>query len=87
MIYTVIAYETTSLTYQIEADSPEAALEKYTQSEQPDVDFGAPEEELLGVDDVRVDGYPDTDTRRCTCDERSWYGEEHDTACPLEGKR
>lgn len=25
--------------------------------------------------------------RVCTCDDRSWYGEEHDTACELEGKR
>jgi hypothetical protein len=23
----------------------------------------------------------------CDCDDRSWYGEEHDEACPMEGKR
>lgn len=23
----------------------------------------------------------------CTCDQRSWYGDEHDSACELEGER
>lgn len=23
----------------------------------------------------------------CTCAERSWYGDTHDTACPLAGRR
>ena len=23
----------------------------------------------------------------CTCDERSWYGPYHDSACPLAGKK
>ncbi len=23
----------------------------------------------------------------CTCDDRSWYGPEHDSTCPLEGPR
>ena len=23
----------------------------------------------------------------CDCDDRSWHGEEHDSACPLTGKR
>jgi len=55
MKFNVIAYETTSLTYEIEADTPEQALEKYNQSEHPDEDFGEPDEELLGVDDVRVE--------------------------------
>ena len=27
------------------------------------------------------------DDTLCTCDNRSWYGEEHDTACELEGFR
>jgi hypothetical protein len=27
------------------------------------------------------------DESLCTCANRSWYGEEHDTACELEGKR
>lgn len=27
------------------------------------------------------------DESLCTCSNRSWYGEEHDTACALEGKR
>jgi hypothetical protein len=31
------------------------------------------------------DTQPDPDD--CTCDDRSWHGEEHDSACPLEGKR
>ena len=62
MIYNVVAYETSSLTYQIEADTPEEALDKYTSSEDPSKDFGAPDEVLLGVDDVSVEGYPDLDT-------------------------
>jgi hypothetical protein len=53
--YNVIAYETTALTYEIEADSPEEALRKYNESEHPDQDFGEADEELLGVDDVRVE--------------------------------
>lgn len=28
------------------------------------------------------DGFP-----QCTCGERSWYGSDHDTACPLTGER
>jgi hypothetical protein len=23
----------------------------------------------------------------CTCDDRSWHGTEHDSACPVKGKR
>lgn len=29
----------------------------------------------------------DDDNDVCTCYTRSWYGPEHDTACPLEGLR
>src|SRR5258708_4084246 len=28
----------------------------------------------------RINGY-------CTCDQRSWYGDEHDTACEMTGRR
>lgn len=30
---------------------------------------------------------PKSDARDCTCADRSWYGAEHDSACPLEGVR
>ena len=50
--FSVTALETTALTYQIEADTPADALAKYHQSQHPSEDFGEPEENLLGVDDV-----------------------------------
>lgn len=27
----------------------------------------------------------DNTPQECDCDERSWHGDEHDTACPLAG--
>jgi hypothetical protein len=40
------------------------------------------EEESADVCDVT-----EQDETLCTCANRSWYGEEHDSACELQGKR
>lgn len=39
------------------------------------------------VDDVIRIAQREPDPEDCTCADRSWYGPEHDTACPLEGPR
>lgn len=40
----------------------------------------------LTIDDLLEAGEDDSE-EDCTCDERSWAGAEHDTACPLTGTR
>jgi hypothetical protein len=58
------------------------------------------EETSVGVDRVNVDSTQNLDavsiedllassidSGECTCAERSWYGEEHDTECELTGTR
>jgi hypothetical protein len=51
--YRVIVYETTAFTYEIEADSPEAAKQKWEDSE--DEELPASDEIFLGVDDVTLE--------------------------------
>lgn len=37
------------------------------------------------AEDLRGIGLEVRDIDSCDCDDRSWYGEEHDSACPLAG--
>lgn len=38
------------------------------------------------IDDL-IDDCLSLDEDACTCDDRSWYGREHDTVCSLSGPR
>jgi len=45
--------------------------------------------EGLTIEDLQAeheDEDDDDEDDDCTCDERSWHGPEHDSACPLAGK-
>lgn len=60
-----------------------------------DIDFdrclvtahGYVEADTSDTNDKNIVEIATKDESLCTCDNRSWYGEEHDTACELEGKR
>lgn len=52
-------------------------------------------QKLIGLFDLRlsqmdpgeVDGLPRENVDECDCDDRSWHGVEHDSACPLASLR
>ncbi len=51
-----------------------------------DID-GQRELSQMSVEDLFDDEEEEQDDDECTCDDRSWYGPDHDSACPLEGQR
>jgi hypothetical protein len=88
--------QTATVCFDVQAESEEEAIKKAERAA-TDFSFGfelpdgqgysaaalyTSEEESADVVDVT-----EQDETLCTCANRSWYGEEHDSACELQGKR
>jgi hypothetical protein len=88
--------QTATVCFDVQAKSEEEAIKKAQQAAR-DFSFGfeLPHGEgysnavLYTSDEESADVLDETeqDESLCTCANRSWYGEEHDTACELKGKR
>ncbi len=94
--FTVVYYEVTRIKRTVKAVSLDSLMEKLPRIQERDGWRGCDEETLgtNGVEEVfDADGKRvyDAGTRagyavECDCNERSWHGDEHDSACVFAGE-